>query len=90
MGKAIENEIQLLLDFPVYKDFKYHLFLGILKTRKTNLSYRNIFQKLRILFTQESIKSIELLGNYIRKAIEKREKLLKKQKQPKTPPKVSK
>ena len=52
------------------------MFLGILETDKID---GNHFEKLRILLTQASLKSFELLEDYVRKAIEKRETALKDQ-----------
>ena len=69
---AIENEIHLLLGCLFYKDLRNNLFLGILETDGTDLSYGNRFEESRILFTQRSLNTLELLGDYIRKAIRKR------------------
>ena len=63
MCSGIENEIYLMLDCPVYKDLRDKLFLGILGTEEINLSFTNLYEKLRILFTQESLKSHQLLGD---------------------------
>ena len=52
-----------MLDCPVYKDLRDKLFLGILGTEEINLSFTNLFEKLRILFTQEFLKSHQLLGD---------------------------
>ena len=37
-GSAIESKIHLLLDYPIYKDLKDNLFLGILETDEIDLS----------------------------------------------------
>ena len=61
MGGAIENEIYPLLDCPVYKDLGDtgdSLFLGVLETEE---------------ITQGFLKSLKLIWDCIRKAIEKRE-----------------
>ena len=49
-GIVIGNEIHLLLDCPVYKDLRDHLFLLILETEEIVKSYGNRFKKLRILY----------------------------------------
>ena len=65
---AIENEIHLLLNCPVYKDLRYSLFLGNLETDQINLSYGNHFKKKNSIYIW-ALKSLELLGDYILKAI---------------------
>ena len=52
-------------------------FHVVLDTGESDLSYRNRFEKVRILFTQVSLRSLELFGDYIRKAIGKRKTTLK-------------
>ena len=49
-GVVIGNEIHLLLDCPVYKGLRDHLFLLIVETEEIVKSYGNRFEKLRILF----------------------------------------
>ena len=50
--------------------------LRILETDEIDLNHGNRFEKLRILSTQGSLKLFGLLGDYIRKVIEKRETVL--------------
>ena len=58
----------------ILKDFS---FCEVWEADEIDLSYRNRFEKVRVLFTQGSLKSHELLGDYIRKAIEKPETAMK-------------
>ena len=82
LGSPVENEIHLLLDSSVYKNVRDNLFLEISETEEIVLSYSNCFKNLRILFAQDSLKWLNLLEDYICKAIKKRETTLKNQKQP--------
>ena len=52
-------------------------FHVVLETDESGLNYRNRFEKVRILFTQMSLRSLDLFGDYTRKAIGKRETTLK-------------
>ena len=45
----------------IIKKFKKYFFLGVLEADKIDQSYGNRFKKGRILFTPESLKSLELL-----------------------------
>ena len=51
----------------IIKKFKKYFFLGILEADKIDQSYGNRFKKGRIIFTQESLKSLELLEEMTKK-----------------------
>ena len=78
-----------MLDCPVYKDLRDNFLLGTLKTDEIDLSDGNRFEKLKTLFTQRSLKPLELLEDYIYKAIEKCEAALRMKLCPKTTPPTS-
>ena len=51
----------------IIKKFKKYFFLGVLEADKIDQSYGNRFKKGRIIVTQESLKSLELLEEMTKK-----------------------